>query len=129
MIAFVPNNGKVSFGTKVTKKPLRLRKSRMVRSMAYADGISRVCTIDANPKPSVANVEACPVRKDVWDYYYLYKHPMLQSCVQEVEVWGEIARYNKEEGGRYVIPKELEHDNDATRQHRQVELGGNGLLP
>jgi len=54
---------------------------------------------------------------------------MLQSCIQEVEVWGEIARYNKEEGGRYVIPKELEHDNDATRQHRQVELRGNALLP
>ena len=35
----------------------------------------------------------------------------------------------EEEGGKDVIPKELEHDDDGTRQHRQVELGGNGLLP
>ena len=54
---------------------------------------------------------------------------MLQLCVQKVEVWGEYARYNKEEGGEDVIPKEREHDDDATRQHTQVELGGNGLLP
>jgi len=54
---------------------------------------------------------------------------MLQSCFQEAEVWGEIARYNKEEGGIDVIPKELEHDSSATRQHSQVELSGNVLLP
>jgi len=47
---------------------------------------------------------------------------MLQSCAEEVKVWGEFARYNKEEGGKDVIPKEREHDEDATRQHRQVEL-------
>jgi len=46
-----------------------------------------------------------------------------------VEVWGEIARYNKEEGAKDVIPKQREHDSSATRQHRQVELRGNALLP
>lgn len=54
---------------------------------------------------------------------------MLQLCVQKVEVWGEYARYNKEEGGEDVIPKEREHDDDETGQHRQVELMRKALPP
>jgi len=53
---------------------------------------------------------------------------MLQSCVHEVRC-GVNLRDIEGEGGKDVIPTKREHDDDATRQHRQVELGGNGLLP
>jgi len=71
MIAFFANNGKVSFGAKVMKVPPCLGKSRMVRSMAYADGISRVCKIDANRKPGVASVESYPTWRNMEDYCLL----------------------------------------------------------